>query len=120
MGMSKRRSRRQSAHLAPCPRRCCRFEAPIAQDLPPDRRVRARAKLIELVHFTFGQLFASLAVSSIGFVLVTYGRRMARLPQVVAGLVLMVYPYFVPGVVATLVVAAALLAALWLAVRFGW
>jgi hypothetical protein len=67
-----------------------------------------------------GWLFASLIVSSIGFVLLHYGRKMARIPHVLAGVALLIYPYFVPGVVLTLVIAAAVLAVLALAVRLGW
>ncbi|HXU61831.1 MAG TPA: hypothetical protein VN962_09040 [Polyangia bacterium] len=67
-----------------------------------------------------GWLFASLIVSAIGFVLLHYGRKMARIPHVLAGVALLIYPYFVPGVVLTLVIAAAVLAVLALAVRLGW
>jgi len=67
-----------------------------------------------------GWLFASLIVSSIGFVLLHYGRKMARIPHVLAGVALLIYPYFVPGVVLTLVIAAAVLVVLALAVRLGW
>jgi len=67
-----------------------------------------------------GWLFASLIVSAIGFVLLHYGRKMARIPHVLAGVALLIYPYFVPGVVLTLVIAAAVLGVLALAVRLGW
>jgi hypothetical protein len=67
-----------------------------------------------------GWLFASLIVSAIGFVLLHYGRKMARIPHVLAGVALLIYPYFVPGVVLNLVIAAAALAVLALAVRLGW
>ena len=67
-----------------------------------------------------GWLFASLLVSAIGFILLHYGRKMARVPHLVAGLAMMVYPYFVPGVLANVLVAAGVLAVLWLAVRLGW
>jgi hypothetical protein len=33
---------------------------------------------------------------------------------------MLIYPYFVPGVLANVLVAAGLLALLWVAVRFGW
>jgi len=67
-----------------------------------------------------GWLFASLIVSAIGFVLLHYGRKMARIPHLVAGLALLIYPYFVPGVALTLIIAGAVLAVLALAVRLGW
>lgn len=65
-------------------------------------------------------ILSSLLVSGIGFVVFTYGRKQTRFPQVVTGIVLMVFPYFVAGVVPMLAIAAALLAALWGAVRLGW
>ena len=66
-----------------------------------------------------GPLIASLIVSSIGFVVFGYGKRLQRLPQVVVGLVLMAFPYFVPSVPLIASIAALLLGGLWLAVRFG-
>ena len=42
--------------------------------------------------FTAGSLYASLVVSGIGLVLATYGKKMARLPQLVVGLVMLVCP----------------------------
>ena len=67
-----------------------------------------------------GWLFASLIVSAVGFILLHYGRKMARVPHVVAGLAMLVYPYFVPGALANALIAVGLLAVLWLAVRLGW
>jgi hypothetical protein len=65
-------------------------------------------------------ILASVLVSSIGFVLLHYGRKLARPPHAVVGLLMLVYPYFVPGVVPMAIVAGALLLLLWLAVRLGW
>ena len=64
-------------------------------------------------------LIASLIVSSVGFVVLGYGKRQQRVPQVVVGLALLVFPYFVPSVPMMAGIAAALLAGLWLAIRFG-
>jgi len=66
-----------------------------------------------------GSLIASLVVSSIGFVVFGYGKRLQRVPQMVVGLGLMAFPYFVPNVPLMAGIAAALLAGLWLAVRIG-
>lgn len=67
--------------------------------------------------FSFGSLMTSFLVSGVGFILFSYGRKMERAPQVLAGLVLLVAPYFVPGVLATLLmglgVGALLYGALW-------
>jgi hypothetical protein len=69
--------------------------------------------------FTAGSLYASIVVSGIGLVLTSYGKKLARPPQLVAGLVMLVYPYFVPRVAPMLIVAGVLLAAMWLAIRRG-
>jgi hypothetical protein len=71
-------------------------------------------------HLQAGPFFASLIVSAIGFVLLYYGRKMARLPQLVVGLAMLIYPYFVPSVLVTALVGVGLLVALWLAIRLGW
>lgn len=65
-------------------------------------------------------LLASLFVSLIGGALLVYGRKQVRLPHMLCGLVLAIFPYFVPGALPILGVAAGLLAALALAVRLGW
>lgn len=64
-------------------------------------------------------LLASLLVSSIGFVLFVYGRRMRRIPQLAVGLTLLIYPYFVSNVWLMFGIAAALLALLWFGVKQG-
>ena len=69
--------------------------------------------------FSTGSLFASLTISSIGLALLGYGKKQARLPQLVVGLAMLVYPYFVPAVVPMVIVAAVLLAAMLLALRLG-
>ena len=55
-------------------------------------------------------LLLSLIPSGVGFVLFTYGRKQDRWPQLVCGVLLMVYPYFA-GTVATMIGGAALLGA---------
>lgn len=65
-------------------------------------------------------LIAGLCVSSVGYVLFSYGRKMARPPQMVGGLVLMVYPYFVPSVLWMLAIGVALCAMIWVAVQRGY
>jgi hypothetical protein len=49
-----------------------------------------------------------------------YGKKQRRPPQLVIGLVLIVYTYFLSSVVWMFVIAALLLGLLWLAVRWGW
>jgi hypothetical protein len=65
-------------------------------------------------------LLASLVVSSIGLVAFIYGKRQSRVPQLVVGLLLMVFPYFVSNVLLMGGITAVLLLALWGAVRLGW
>jgi hypothetical protein len=72
-----------------------------------------------LMDLETSSLIASLVVSSIGFVVFVYGKRQQRLPQIVVGLVLMGFPYLVPGVLLMTSIAAVLLIGLWLAIRFG-
>jgi hypothetical protein len=66
-----------------------------------------------------GSLITSLLVSSVGFVLFTYGRRMGRTPHVWVGIVLLIFPYFVASVAAMLGIACALCLALWFAAQRG-
>jgi hypothetical protein len=63
---------------------------------------------------------ASLIVSSIGFVAFMYGRKLERVPQIVAGLLLMGFPYFVPNVLVMAAIAAVLLIVMWVALRLGY
>ena len=65
-------------------------------------------------------LFVSLIPSGIGFVLFVYGKKQARPPHLVAGLLLMVYPYFTPGLTSLAATGAVIGFALWYAVRVGW
>ena len=65
-------------------------------------------------------LIAGLIVSSIGFVLLSYGKKMSRPPHLLTGLILLVYPYFVPGAIWTFLIAAVLLGLLWFAVKMGY
>ncbi|MGC4087021.1 MAG: hypothetical protein QM756_03790 [Polyangiaceae bacterium] len=70
--------------------------------------------------FDANSLLASLLVSSVGFVLFYFGRRMRRVPHLAVGLALMIFPYFVGGVWLMFGIAAALLVLLWLAVQRGF
>ena len=72
-----------------------------------------------LVDLSAGSFFASLLIGSVGMVLFVYGKRMERLPQLVVGLVLMIYPYFVGDVVWMSGIAVALVGGLMLALRNG-
>jgi hypothetical protein len=64
-------------------------------------------------------LLLSLAIGCVGLACFVYGKRQGRLPQMVAGAALMIYPYFVPNLVAMAILAVAITVALWIAVRIG-
>ena len=64
-------------------------------------------------------LLASLLVSSIGFVLFVYGKKQRRLPQMLVGVALMAFPYFVASLPWMFGVAIALLGALGVMLRLG-
>lgn len=70
--------------------------------------------------FDPGTLFVSFMTSLVGFALFTYGRKQARPPQLIGGLALMIYPYFVGSIAGLLVVGGLISALVWTAVRLGW
>jgi len=64
-------------------------------------------------------ILAGFAVSTVGLGFFLYGKKQARVPQMVYGLICLVYPYFVGGPFVVLGLFAALSLAFWLALRFG-
>jgi len=64
-------------------------------------------------------LLLSLVVSSVGFVCLAYGKKQGRVPQMVAGLALMIYPYFVSNLLVMALIAALVLGLLVVTVRLG-
>ena len=65
-------------------------------------------------------LFFSLIPDGIGFVLFVYGKKQGRWPQLAAGLLFMVYPYFATSLVSLMAIGAAIGFILWYAIRLGW
>ena len=65
-------------------------------------------------------LFLSLIPGGIGFVLFVYVKKQDRSPQLVAGLLLMVYPYFADSVLSLTAIGAVIGAGLIVAIRLGW
>lgn len=65
-------------------------------------------------------IFLSLIPSGVGFVLFVYGKKQARMPQLVAGLVFMVYPMVATTVTSLLVGGLLITGALWYAIQAGW
>ncbi|MCH7749950.1 MAG: hypothetical protein IH939_17840 [Acidobacteria bacterium] len=66
------------------------------------------------------RLFVSLIPGGIGFVLFVYGKKQDRWPQLAAGLILMVYPYFATSLVSLVAIGLVIGGALWYALRLGW
>jgi len=67
-----------------------------------------------------GYLLASMLISSVGFVLFKYGRKQGRVPHVVFGVLMLVYPYFLTDLGWMLGVLPVLLLALWGLTRVGF
>ena len=65
-------------------------------------------------------LFLSLIPGGIGFVLFVYGRKQQRWPQLVGGLIFMVYPYFATSVLSLVATGTILGAVVWYVIRAGW
>ena len=65
-------------------------------------------------------LFLSLIPSGVGYIFFTYGRKQGRIPQLVAGIALMVYPYFTGSNALLLGVGVMIGAALYVALQLGW
>ena len=66
-----------------------------------------------------GTLIASLFVSSIGFALFLYGKKQVRFPQLMVGIAMMTYPYFIAGPILMLGVGVGLIVLLAIALRSG-
>ncbi len=65
-------------------------------------------------------IFLSLIPGGVGFVLFVYGKKQSRWPQMIAGLLLMGYPYFATTAMSLTVVGVVICAALWMAIRLGY
>jgi hypothetical protein len=72
------------------------------------------------VNIDANQLLLSLLVSGIGLVLLMYGRRQSRIPQLAIGLVLCIFPYFVSNLWLMGGITVALLFACWFLVKAGF
>jgi hypothetical protein len=70
--------------------------------------------------FDANWLFLSLIPGGVGLVLFAYGRKQQRWPQLVAGLALMVYPYFTTTIIPLVIVGVLICVGCWWATRIGW
>lgn len=73
-----------------------------------------------MLEFEGAEIIASLLVSGVGFVFFSYGKKMTRVPQMLGGLCLLVFPYFVSGALWTLVLGALLVSLIYLVIRLGY
>ena len=69
--------------------------------------------------FSPGSIMASLVVGGAGFVAFVYGKKQRRAPQLMIGIVMMIYPYFVPRPLPCLAIGAGLLGLMWLLIYMG-
>ena len=70
--------------------------------------------------FDANLLMLSLIPSGVGFVLFTYGRKEHRFPQLLCGIVFMVYPYFTQTMGSMVGVGVGISALLYLMIALGW
>lgn len=64
-------------------------------------------------------LLLSLLFSGVGFVCFVYGKKQQRAPQMVGGVLLMVFPYFVGNPWVMAAVGLGIVGLLWLSIRMG-
>lgn len=64
-------------------------------------------------------LFASLFIGTVGFAIFIYGKKQNRIPQVVAGLAMIAFPFFIGSLWWMVGIAVGLLAVMTIAVRLG-
>lgn len=72
------------------------------------------------VNFDAGTLISGFFISGVGFVFFNYGRKMGRPIHIITGLILMVFPYFVPNVLASIGIGALLCGLNYAAVQRGY
>jgi len=65
-------------------------------------------------------LMLSVIPSGVGFVLFMYGRKSDRWPQLVTGILFMVYPYFTGSTISMVSVGVLLGAMLYVMIQVGW
>ena len=69
------------------------------------------------MNFDAASLIASFFIGTAGFAIFIYGKKQQRIPHLIAGLVLMIYPYFIPNAALMVGIAVAIIAALWFAAK---
>jgi hypothetical protein len=64
-------------------------------------------------------LLLSLLIGCVGFVCFAYGKKQQRFPQMIAGVLLSVYPYFVSNLMLMAGIGVAILVLMTVAIRLG-
>lgn len=64
-------------------------------------------------------VFAALLVGGVGTGLFIYGKKQGRIPQLIAGVALMIFPMFVSSATLVYLIGAAVVGALWFGIRAG-
>ena len=72
------------------------------------------------MNLSMSGIVLGIFIGLIGLALLSYGRKEVRIPHMVVGVVLLVYPYFVGNWIAVLVVAAALVGGLAFVSHLGY
>ena len=67
-----------------------------------------------------GDLIVGGFISLVGLAVLMYGRKEVRVPHIVAGLILIVFPYFVGIWWLAILIAVVILAGLAVVSRLGW
>jgi hypothetical protein len=65
-------------------------------------------------------LMLSLAIGAVGAGLFIYGKKQQRWPQMAGGILLSIYPYFIPNLWVMGAIAVLIIAGVWIAVRQGY
>jgi hypothetical protein len=72
------------------------------------------------VNLSISGIVLGIFLSLVGIALLSYGRKEVRIPHMVVGGILLVYPYFIGNWIAVLVIAAFLVGGLALISRLGY
>ena len=72
------------------------------------------------MNLSANSLLLGALISLVGMALLLYGRKAARGPHIVVGLLLIVYPYFIGNLVIEVVVGVVLITGLALVSRLGY
>ena len=72
------------------------------------------------LNLNMGSILIGVFISMIGSAVVLYGRKEVRVPHIAAGVILIIFPYFVSIWWLAILIAAIILASLSLASRLGY